>query len=158
ALLFITHDRAFLRRLATRIVDLDRGRLTSHPGNYDRYLADKDKALADEARANAEFDRRLAQEEAWIRQGIKARRTRNEGRVRAPKAMRRERSQRRETIGKAHIAQQEVVRSGKHVVLAENVSYAWDEKPVVAGLSTLIQRGDKVGIIGPNGCGKTTLI
>src|SRR5699024_3356972 len=97
ALLFITHDRAFLRRLATRIVDLDRGRLTSYPGDYERYLTDKAKALEEEANANAAFDKRLAQEEAWIRQGIKARRTRNEGRVRALKALRRERSQRRET-------------------------------------------------------------
>src|SRR5699024_4495733 len=128
------------------------------PGDYDRYLLDKDKALADEAKTNAEFDKRLAQEETWIRQGIKARRTRNEGRVRALKAMRRERSQRRETMGKARIAQQDVARSGKHVVLAENVTYAWGDKPVVSDLSTLIQRGDKVGIIGPNGCGKTTLI
>ncbi len=158
ALLFITHDRAFLRRLATRIVDLDRGKLVSYPGNYDRFLADKAKALDDEAKANALFDKRLAQEEVWIRQGIKARRTRNEGRVRALKAMREERRQRRETMGTANLITQDAARSGKHVVLAENIFYQWGDRPIVNDLSTLIQRGDKVGIIGPNGCGKTTLI
>src|SRR5699024_1712528 len=107
---------------------------------------------------NAAFDKRLAQEEAWIRQGIKARRTRNEGRVRALKAMRNERRQRRERIGKANITTQDAARSGKHVILAENVRYAWGDKPIIGHLSTLIQRGDKVGIIGPNGCGKTTLL
>ncbi len=158
ALLFITHDRAFLRRLATRIVDLDRGKLVSYPGNYDRFLADKAKALDDEANANALFDKRLAQEEVWIRQGIKARRTRNEGRVRALKAMREQRRARRETMGTANLITQDAARSGKHVVLAENISYQWGDRPIVNNLSTLIQRGDKVGIIGPNGCGKTTLI
>jgi len=158
ALLFITHDRAFLRALATRIVDLDRGRLVSYPGDYDRYLAAKAKALEEEEQDNAAFDKRLAQEEAWIRQGIKARRTRNEGRVRALKAMRNERRQRRERIGKANITTQDAARSGKHVILAENVRYAWGDKPIIGHLSTLIQRGDKVGIIGPNGCGKTTLL
>ena len=157
-LLFVTHDRAFLRALATRIVDLDRGRLLSYPGDYERYLSAKEKALEDEASANAAFDKRLAQEEAWIRQGVKARRKRNQGRVRALKAMRAERRQRRERMGTAHLAAQEIERSGKHVILAENVSHAWGDKAIVANLSTLIQRGDKVGILGPNGCGKTTLL
>ncbi|MGB7756371.1 MAG: ATP-binding cassette domain-containing protein [Salinisphaera sp.] len=158
ALLFITHDRAFLRNLATRIIDLDRGRLTSWPGDYDKFLENKDKALADEDKANAEFDKRLAQEESWIRQGIKARRTRNEGRVRALKAMRAERAQRRERTGTANIVTQDAARSGKNVIVAEKVAYAWGDKPIVTNLTTTIQRGDKVGIIGPNGAGKTTLI
>ncbi|WP_423821529.1 ATP-binding cassette domain-containing protein [Salinisphaera sp. SPP-AMP-43] len=158
ALLFITHDRAFLRNLATRIIDLDRGRLTSWPGNYDKFLEGKDKMLADEEKANAEFDKKLAQEEAWIRQGIKARRTRNEGRVRALKAMRNDRAQRRERTGTANIVTQDAARSGKNVIVAEKLSYAWDDKPIVDNLTTTIQRGDKVGIIGPNGAGKTTLI
>ncbi|AWN16392.1 ATP-binding cassette domain-containing protein [Salinisphaera sp. LB1] len=158
ALLFITHDRAFLRNLATRIIDLDRGRLTSWPGDYDKFLEGKDKALADEEKANAEFDKRLAQEETWIRQGIKARRTRNEGRVRALKAMRAERAQRRERAGTANIVTQDAARSGKNVIVAEKVAYAWGDKPIVTNLTTTIQRGDKVGIIGPNGAGKTTLI
>jgi len=158
ALLFITHDRAFLRRLATRIVDLDRGVLTSWSGDYDQFLADKDKALADEAEAQAQFDKKLAQEEAWIRQGIKARRTRNEGRVRELKAMRAERARRREKTGTAKIDTQNIERSGKNVIVAENVAYQWGDQPIVKDLSTTIQRGDKVGIIGPNGCGKTTLI
>ncbi|WP_111746167.1 ATP-binding cassette domain-containing protein [Salinisphaera orenii] len=158
ALLFITHDRAFLRRLATRIVDLDRGYLTSWSGNYDQFLADKDKALADEAQAQAAFDKKLAAEEVWIRQGVKARRTRNESRVRELKAMRTERAQRRERTGTANITTQDVERSGRNVVVAEHVSYSRGEQPIVDDLSTTIQRGDKVGIIGPNGCGKTTLI
>lgn len=158
ALLFITHDRAFLRRLATRIIDLDRGKLTSWPGDYASYLEGKNKALEDEEKANALFDKRLAQEEIWIRQGIKARRTRNEGRVRALKKLRTERSQRRERQGVAKLTTQDAERSGKRVVVAENVSYAWGEKPIVCNFSTVIQRGDKVGIIGPNGCGKSTLI
>ncbi|WP_199671557.1 ATP-binding cassette domain-containing protein [Salinisphaera sp. Q1T1-3] len=158
ALLFITHDRAFLRHLATRILDLDRGRLTSWPGDYDKYLEGKDKALADEEKANALFDKRLAQEEAWIRQGIKARSTRNEGRVRALKAMRNERAERRERTGTANIVTQDAARSGKNVIVAEKLAYAWGETPTVRELTTTIQRGDKVGIIGPNGAGKTTLI
>jgi ATP-binding cassette subfamily F protein uup len=158
ALLFITHDRAFLRSLATRIIDLDRGKLTSWPGNYDRFLDGKDKMLADEEKTNALFDKRLAQEEVWIRQGIKARRTRNEGRVRALKAMRNERAQRRERSGNANIVTQDATRSGKNVIVAEHLSYAWDDKSIVNNFSTVIQRGDKLGIIGPNGAGKTTLI
>ncbi|MES1924686.1 ATP-binding cassette domain-containing protein [Salinisphaera sp. T31B1] len=158
ALLFITHDRAFLRNLATRIIDLDRGVLTSWPGNYERFIEGKEKMLADEEKTNALFDKRLAQEEVWIRQGIKARRTRNEGRVRALKAMRAERAQRRERSGTANIVTQDASRSGKHVLVAENLAYRWGDKPIVNNLSTIIQRGDKVGIIGPNGCGKSTLI
>ena len=158
ALLFITHDRAFLRNLATRIVDLDRGKLTSWPGDYDRFLEGKEKMLADEEKANAAFDKRLAQEEVWIRQGIKARRTRNEGRVRELKAMRAERAERRERGGSANIVTQDAARSGKHVIVAENLSYGWADKRIVNDLSTIIQRGDKVGIVGPNGAGKTTLI
>ncbi|HET7313828.1 ATP-binding cassette domain-containing protein [Salinisphaera sp.] len=158
ALLFITHDRAFLRHLATRIIDLDRGRLTSWPGDYDKFLEGKDKALADEEKANAEFDKRLAAEETWIRQGIKARRTRNEGRVRALQAMRAERARRRERTGTANIVTQDAARSGKNVIVAEKLAYAWGETPIVTNLTTTIQRGDKIGIIGPNGAGKTTLI
>lgn len=158
ALLFITHDRAFLRNLATRIVDLDRGKLSSWAGDYDRFLEDKNKALEDEEKANAEFDKRLAQEETWIRQGVKARRKRNEGRVRALQQMRAERAQRRERMGKADIVTQDAARSGKNVIVAENVSFAWQDKPIVNNLSTMIQRGDKIGIIGPNGAGKTSLI
>ncbi|GAB3675300.1 ATP-binding cassette domain-containing protein [Salinisphaera aquimarina] len=158
ALLFITHDRAFLRNLATRIIDLDRGQLTSWPGNYEGFLEGKDKMLADEEKTNALFDKRLAQEEVWIRQGIKARRTRNEGRVRALESMRKERSQRRQRSGTANIVTQDAARSGKHVLVAEGLAYQWGDKPIVNNLSTVIQRGDKVGVIGPNGCGKTTLI
>lgn len=158
ALLLITHDRAFLRALATRIVELDRGQLTSWPGNYDTYLDRKAKALEDEATANALFDKRLAQEEVWIRQGIKARRTRNEGRVRALKALRAERAERRTRQGVAQLQAQDVAASGKRVAVVDNISYAWGDETVVRHFSTVIQRGDKIGIIGPNGAGKTTLI
>lgn len=157
-LLFVTHDRAFLRNVATRILDLDRGRLTSWPGDYDQYLADKAKSLEDEERARAEFDKKLAQEEAWIRQGVKARRKRNEGRVRALQAMREERRARRERPGQARLNAQEAERSGKRVIVAEDVHYQWRDETIASGFSTIIQRGDKVGLIGPNGCGKTTLL
>ena len=157
-LLFITHDRSFLRRLATRIVELDRGRLTSWPGDYDRYLAARAAALEAEARQNALFDKKLAQEEAWIRQGIKARRTRNEGRVRALEKMRNERAARRERGAAARIAASEAGASGKIVIEAERLSFAWGDQPIVRDFGCTILRGDRIGILGPNGCGKSTLI
>ena len=157
-LVFITHDRAFLQQLATRIIELDRGYLTSWDCDYATYLVRKEEALAAEAQQNAEFDKKLAREESWIRQGIKARRTRNEGRVRALKKLREQRSARREQTGKANIKLQSGERSGKLVAEIENISYAWDGKLIVKDFSTTIQRGDKIGIIGANGSGKTTLI
>lgn len=156
--LFVTHDRALLQKLATRILDLDRGRLTSWPGNYDLYLERKQAALDAEAVENAKFDKKLAAEEAWIRQGIKARRTRNEGRVRALKELRRVWSERREVTGAARMQMQEAERTGKLVVEARDVSFGYADRPVVNDFSTTILRGDKVGIIGPNGSGKTTLL
>ncbi len=156
--LFITHDRAFLRRLATRIVELDRGQLTSWPGDYDNYLRRKQEALDAEAEANALFDKRLAQEETWIRQGIQARRTRNEGRVRALKQMREEYRERRTRQGTAQMVLQEADRSGKLVAQVENMSFSWQGKPLIRDFSTTILRGDRIGIIGPNGIGKTTLL
>lgn len=157
-LLFVTHDRALLQKLATRIVDLDRGRLTSWPGSYHAYLELKQAALDSEAVENAKFDKKLAAEEVWIRQGVKARRTRNEGRVRALKDLRRTRSERREKIGTANIQMQEAERTGKLVVEAQGVSFGYADRPIISGLSTTIIRGDKIGIIGPNGSGKTTLL
>ncbi len=158
ALLFVTHDRLFLRKLATRILELERGRLTDWPGDYDNYLRRREERLHAEAVANARFDRKLSEEEVWIRQGIKARRTRNEGRVRALKTLREERRQRRELQGTARLRLGEAERSGKLVVEAEDVSYGWGGAPVVRDLNTLILRGDKVGIMGPNGVGKSTLL
>ncbi len=158
ALLFVTHDRAFLRRLATRIVELDRGRLTSWAYGYDRYLELRRELQEAEEKANALFDKKLAQEETWIRQGVKARRTRSIGRVHALEKLRKERSQRREVAGPVTMQLQQAELSGRKVIAAHNVSYAWDGVPVVRDLTTTIMRGDKVGIIGPNGCGKTTLI
>lgn len=158
SIIFISHDRSFIRNMATRIVDLDRGKLVSWPGNYDAYLAGKEEALRVEELQNAEFDRKLAQEEVWIRQGIKARRTRNEGRVRALKALRRERSERREVMGKANMQVEEASRSGKIVFELEHVNYAVAGKTLVKDFSAQVQRGDKIALIGPNGCGKTTLL
>ena len=158
SIIFISHDRSFIRNMATRIVDLDRGKLVSWPGNYDLFLTGKEEALRVEEMQNAEFDRKLAQEEVWIRQGIKARRTRNEGRVRALKALRRERSERREVMGKANMQVGEASRSGKIVFELENVDYAVDGKQLVKDFSAQVQRGDKIALIGPNGCGKTTLL
>ena len=158
ALVFITHDRAFLERLATRIVELDRGMLRSYPGDWNNYLRRKAEQLAAEEKANAEFDKKLAREEAWIRQGIKARRTRNEGRVRALKALREAAANRRKRKGKAQISVNAAEESGKKVIEVEGLHYAIDGRPIVQDFSTLILRGDKVGIIGPNGCGKTTLL
>ena len=158
ALLFITHDRAFLRRLATRIVELDRGRLRSWPGDYDRFLERREAALAAEAAEHARQDRRLAEEEAWIRQGIKARRTRNEGRVRALERLREERRARRAGPGQARIRLEEAERSGRLVFEAEDVSLTLGDRALIRGLNTRILRGDRVGIIGPNGVGKSSLI
>ncbi|MES9833302.1 MAG: ATP-binding cassette domain-containing protein [Candidatus Thiodiazotropha sp. DIVDIV] len=158
AVLFVTHDRAFLRRLATRILELDRGQMTDWPGDYGNFLRRKEEMLNAEALANDRFDKKLAQEEVWIRQGIKARRTRNEGRVRMLKAMRDERSKRRNTTGQVKMQLQSADRSGKLVVEVEDIDFAWEESPVIKGFSTTIMRGERVGIIGPNGSGKTTLI
>jgi ATP-binding cassette subfamily F protein uup len=158
ALMFVTHDRSFMRKLSTRIIELDRGCLTSYPGNYDTYLRRKAEALHAEEVANAQFDKKLAQEEVWIRQGIKARRTRNEGRVRDLEKMRDERSQRRQQPGKVSMNAAQAERSGKLVAEAENVSFDYEGTPLIKGLTTTILRGDKIGIIGPNGAGKTTLL
>ena len=157
-LLFVTHDRAFLRRVATRIVELDRGRLVDWGADYDTYLERKDAALAVEEREWALFDKRLAKEETWIRSGIKARRTRNEGRVRALEALRLERAARRDRVGTVRLQAQEAERSGRLVVEARNVSFSRGERPIVRDLTTTISRGDRVGLIGPNGSGKTTLL
>ncbi|MDH5483923.1 MAG: ATP-binding cassette domain-containing protein [Gammaproteobacteria bacterium] len=158
SLLFVTHDRSFLRNLATRIIELDRGKLTSWPGNYEAYLLHKAEALHSEAKENALFDKKLAQEEVWIRQGIKARRTRNEGRVRALKAMRDERAQRRERSGTVNMQISDQERSGKIVIEVDNISYSYGDMPIVKNFSSTIMRGDHIGIIGPNGVGKSTLI
>ncbi|SLM63627.1 MULTISPECIES: ABC transporter ATP-binding protein [Dickeya] len=158
SIVFISHDRSFIRNMATRIVDLDRGKLVSWPGNYDTYLAGKEEALRVEELQNAEFDRKLAQEEVWIRQGIKARRTRNEGRVRALKAMRQERAERREVMGSAKMQVEEAARSGKIVFELEDVHYQVAGKTLVSGFSAQVQRSDKIALVGPNGCGKTTLL
>src|SRR6476469_8892195 len=157
-IVFVTHDRAFLRRVATRIVELDRGHLVDWGPDYDRYVERKAGALDAEAREWAEFDRKLAKEEVWIRTGIQARRTRNEGRVRSLEALRVERSARRERTGVARLQAQEAERSGKLVIEARDVSFARGDRTIVRDFSTTIMRGDRVGLIGPNGSGKTTLL
>ncbi len=158
SIVFVTHDRSFLRALATRIVEIDRGRLTSWPGDYDNYLRRREERLHAEAQENARFDKLLAQEEVWIRQGIKARRTRDEGRVRRLKQMRTERAQRRELTGTARMELADAAKSGKRVIEAKNVYFAFERRPMVVNFSCNIQRGDRIGIIGPNGSGKTTLL
>ena len=158
SIVFISHDRSFIRKMATRIVDLDRGQLVSYPGNYDLYLTTKEENLRVEALQNELFDKRLAQEEVWIRQGIKARRTRNEGRVRALKAMREERRQRRDVMGTAKLQLDTSSRSGKIVFEMEDVSYEIAGKTLLKDFSTTILRGDKIALVGANGCGKTTFI
>jgi ATP-binding cassette subfamily F protein uup len=158
AVVFVTHDRAFLQRVATRIVEIDRGRLTSWPGDYAAFLRRKDEWLADEAVRQDKFDKRLMQEEAWLRQGVKARRTRDEGRVRALVAMRRERAARREEPGAVRLRIERGQASGQVVVEADDISKAFGSKQVVRRFSTRILRGDRVGLLGPNGAGKTTLL
>jgi ATP-binding cassette subfamily F protein uup len=158
AVMFITHDRAFLQRLATRIVEIDRARITSWPGNYQDYLRRKEKALEDEAAANARFDKKLEEEEAWIRQGIKARRTRNEGRARALMKMREERAERLSPEDRARIYIEEAEQSGRKVIRAKNVGYHYGDEPLIEGFSIKIMRGDRIGLIGNNGVGKTTLL
>lgn len=158
AVIFTTHDRRFLSELATRIIEVDRGGLTSWPGDYNNFLRRRDERLAAEERANGRFDKRLAEEEVWIRQGIKARRTRNEGRVRRLESMRKERSVRRERAGNVRLQNQSAGESGRRVIEARDITLSYGGAPLVAGFSTLIGRGDRVGLLGPNGAGKTTLL
>jgi ABC transport system ATP-binding/permease protein len=158
ALVFVTHDRAFLRALATRILEIDRGRLFDWSCDYETFLARKEATLAAEEKQNALFDKKLSQEEAWLRQGIKARRTRNEGRVRALKALRLERSKRREKIGTSKLVLQSAERSGALVANVDSISFCYRERTIVRDFSTTIMRGDKIGLMGPNGAGKTTLL
>jgi ATP-binding cassette subfamily F protein uup len=158
AVMFVTHDRAFLQRLATRIVELDRGKLTSWPGNYATYLRRKEEALANEQVLADKFDKKLAEEEVWVRQGIKARRTRNEGRVKALEAMRAERAARREQMGNVRLQVEQAEQSGKLVFEAKGISKGFAGTPIINAFSTRVIRGDRIGLIGPNGAGKTTLL
>jgi ATP-binding cassette subfamily F protein uup len=155
---FVTHDRAFLQRLATRIVEIDRAQLTSWPGDYATFMRKKEEWLENEATAHDKFDKRLAQEEAWLRQGVKARRTRNEGRVRALMAMRSERAARRDVLATAKLRVEQADASGRMVFEADHVQKKYGDRVVVGDFSTRIVRGDRVGLIGPNGAGKTTLL
>lgn len=157
-ILFITHDRMFLQKLATRIVKLERGRILDFPGDFATYLQRKEAFLEAEARQEALFDKKLAQEEVWIRQGIKARRTRNEGRVRALEKMREAYKTRRQQVGKVNIQLHEAERSGKLVIEANKVSHSYHDQPIINDFSTTVMLGDKIGVIGPNGIGKTTLL
>ena len=156
--MFVTHDRAFLQKMATRIVEIDRGSLLSFSCDYGKYLERRQAMLAAEEKQWHDFGKKLSKEEAWVRQGVKARRTRNEGRVRALQQLRQERARRREQAGVARITIQEAKRSGRLVVNAEKISFAFGEKKIIENFSTTIIRGDKIGIIGPNGSGKTTLL
>jgi len=159
ALLFVTHDRAFLKRISTRILELDRGRMFDWACDWDTFLVRKEAMLEAEEKSRSEFDKRLAEEEAWIRKGMKARRARNEGRVRALERMRRERTDRRERSGAVQMKISEAEKSGRKVAEAKNVTFAWnDEKPLFRNLSTIVSRGDKIALLGPNGSGKTTLL
>ncbi|MCX8711130.1 ABC transporter ATP-binding protein [Gilliamella sp. B3464] len=158
SIVFISHDRSFIRQMATRIIDLDRGKVASWGCDYDSYLIGKEEALRVEELQNAEFDKKLAQEEVWIRQGIKARRTRNEGRVRALKAMRQEHRERRQVMGSAKMQIEEALRSGKIVFELDNVSYQIENKQLINDFTVQVLRGDKIALIGPNGVGKTTLL
>ena len=158
AVVFVTHDRVFLERIATRIVELDRGRLTSWPGDYATFVRKKDEWLENERLQQAKFDKKLAEEEVWLRQGIKARRTRNEGRVKALEAMRQERAERRERLGSVRLSAERADAPGKMVFEAEGVSKAYGGGPVVRDLALRVQRGDRIGLVGPNGAGKTTLL
>ena len=158
ALLFVSHDRTFVRRVANRIFDLDRGRVRCWDFPYDKFVQFRDQALAEEDKANALFDKRLAEEEVWIRKGIQARRTRNEGRVRALIKMREERAARRTRTGNVNMQITEADRSGRLVARLTDVSYSYDGAPLISGLSTEVSRGDRIGIVGPNGSGKTTLL
>ncbi len=157
-LVFVSHDRALVRRLATRVLDLDRGRLTSWPGDHANYERRREEMLADESARQAKFDRRLAEEEVWIRKGIKARRTRNEGRARTLVAMRSERQARRDALGDVKLRVHESAASGKLVARARGVGFGYDDVPLIRDFEATILRGDRIGIIGPNGCGKTTLV
>jgi ATP-binding cassette subfamily F protein uup len=158
SVIFITHDRRFVRALATRIVEIDRGALTSWPGDYANYLRRREERLHAEAQANALFDKKLAQEEVWIRQGIKARRTRDEGRVRRLEAMRRERGERRNQAGIVRMQAGSAQNSGRKVIEARDVSYGYPGRTLIDGFSSVVMRGDRIGLIGPNGSGKTTLL